>query len=105
MEPTNHPSPYFIRRTVQTEPKAIDIAEFTAVEEPVHPLREYWVTIKRHRWLILLSALAVLLFAFFYSVTRVPLYTAEATVLIERKAPQMFKSPGRPRLDGLRLQQ
>ena len=91
MEPTNQPSPYFIRRTVQTEPKAIDIAEFTAVEEPVHPLHEYWVTIKRHRWLILLSALAVLLFAFFYSVTRVPLYTAEATVLIERKAPQMLK--------------
>ena len=91
MEPTNQPSPYFIRRTVQTEPKAIDIAAFTAVEEPVHPLYEYWVTIKRHRWLILISALAVLLFAFFYSVTRVPLYTAEATVLIERKAPQSLK--------------
>ena len=60
-------------------------------EDRVHPLGKYWVTVKRHRWLILISTLAVLLFAFFYSVTRVPLYTAEATVLIERKAPQNLK--------------
>ena len=67
------------------------MTEWTAGEDRVHPLREYWVTVKRHRWLILICTLAVLLFAFFYSVTRVPLYTAEATVLIERKAPQNLK--------------
>ena len=88
---SHQPSPYFIRRTVETEPKAIDITEWTGGEDRVRPLREYWVTVKRHRWLILISTLAVLLFAFFYSVTRVPLYTAEATVLIERKAPQNLK--------------
>ena len=91
---SHQPSPYFIRRTVETEPKApkaIDMTEWTAGEDRVHPLRKYWVTVKRHRWLILISTLAVLLFAFFYSVTRVPLYTAEATVLIERKAPQNLK--------------
>ena len=69
-------------------------------EDRVHSLRKYWVTVKRHLWLILLSTLAALLFAFFYSVTRVPLYTAEATVLIERKAAQNLKVQD-PRSDSL----
>jgi succinoglycan biosynthesis transport protein ExoP len=91
MEQTNQPSPYFIRRTVPLDKDVIDLNEFEVVADQVHPLREYWVTIKRHRWLIMISALAILLGAFFYSVTRVPLYTAESTILIERKAPQILK--------------
>ena len=91
MDQSKQPSPYFVRRTLTPQNEAIEINDFAVVDDQVHPLREYWVTIKRHRWLILVTALAILMTAFFYSITRVPLYTAEATLLIERRAPQILK--------------
>ena len=91
MEPTNQPSPYFIRRTVRPETQAIEIRDFSVVEDQVHPLRDYWLIVKRHRWLILSCALVLFIGAALYTFTRTPLYTAEATLLIERKAPQILK--------------
>src|SRR5947208_1375045 len=91
METTNPPSPYFIRRTPRAEGQTIDLHEFSVVEDQVHPLRDYWLIIKRHRWLILSCALALFIGAALYTFARTPLYTAEATVLIERKAPQILK--------------
>jgi succinoglycan biosynthesis transport protein ExoP len=91
MDQTNQPSPYFVRRTLTPQNEAIEINNFTVVDDQVHPLREYWVTIKRHRWLILVTALAILICTVLYLFTRVPLYTAEATLLIERRAPQILK--------------
>ncbi|HZA53935.1 MAG TPA: polysaccharide biosynthesis tyrosine autokinase [Candidatus Udaeobacter sp.] len=91
MEQTNQPSPYFIRRTAGPENQTIDLREFSIVEDQVHPLRDYWLIAKRHRWLILSCALVSFIGAALYTFTRTPLYTAEATLLIERKAPQFLK--------------
>ena len=54
-------------------------------------LREYWLILKRHRWLILGCAFTLLVCAGLYTFTRTPLYTAEATLLIERKTAQFLK--------------
>ena len=91
MEQSNQPSPYFIRRIGRPENQTIDVHEFTVVADQVHPLRDYWLIVKRHRWLILSCALALFIAAALYTFTRTPLYTAEATLLIERKAPQILK--------------
>src|SRR5437773_1677480 len=91
MEQTNQPSPYFIRRTVRPENQTIDLHDFSVVEDQIHPLRDYWLIVKRHRWLILSCALALFIAATLYTFTRTPLYTAEATLLIERKVPQILK--------------
>ena len=91
MDPAKQPSPYFIRRTPRVEGQTIDIRDYSVVEDRVHPLRDYWLIAKRHRWLILSCALVFFIGAALYAFTRTPLYTAEATLLIERKAPQILK--------------
>jgi GumC protein len=92
MDQAHSPSPYFIRRTAPPDKGVIDLQEFSVVEEQVHhPLKDYWLVVKRHRWLVLLCAFAVTLCAALHTFTRTPLYTAETTLLIERKAPQFLK--------------
>jgi polysaccharide biosynthesis transport protein len=90
MEPTNQPSPYFARPDVPVPGQTIDISDYSVVEDQIHPLRDYWLMAKRHRWLILSCALVALIAAALHAYTRTPLYTAEATLLIERKAPQIL---------------
>ena len=87
----NEPSPYFFRRTAPLAKEVVDLHEFSVVEDQVVPLREYWLIVVRHRWLILICAFALLLCAALYTFTRTPLFTAEATLLIERRAPQFLK--------------
>jgi polysaccharide biosynthesis transport protein len=84
-------SPYFSRRATQREKETIDLREFSSVEEQNDPLEDYWLIIKQHRWLILMCASSLFLCATLYTFTRTPLYTANATLLIERKAPQFLK--------------
>ncbi len=86
----NPPSPYFVRRAPRPVGETIDIHDYAVVEDSVHPLRDYWLIAKRHRWLILSCALVFFIGAALYAFTRTPLYTAETTVLIERKAPQIL---------------
>ena len=87
----NEPAPYFFRRAAPLEKEILDLHEFSVVEDQIHPLRDYWLILKRHRWLILVCAFVLLVCAALYTFTRTPLYTAEATLLIERKAPQVLK--------------
>ncbi len=90
MEQTNQPSPYFIRRNAVPEKQPVELREFSVLDDQVHPLRDYWLITKRHRWLILSCALVSFIGAALYAFTQTPLYTSEATVLIERKAPQIL---------------
>lgn len=70
----------------------IDLHEFMSVEDQQDsPLRDYWLVIRRHQWLVLFCAFALLLGAGLHTFTRTPLYTAQATILIERKPPQVLK--------------
>jgi polysaccharide biosynthesis transport protein len=87
----NELSPYFIRRTVGVEKDAVEPRALSSAVEATNPLWDYWQTIMRHRWLIGTCALAIFLCSALYTFTRVPLYTAEATLLIERKTPQFLK--------------
>jgi polysaccharide biosynthesis transport protein len=79
------------RRLAMPQEKSIDLREFSALEDQSSPLNDYWHIIKRHRWLVLLCAITIVISVAVHTFTRTPLYTAEATLLIERKAPQFLK--------------
>jgi polysaccharide biosynthesis transport protein len=87
----NELSPYFIRRTNGIEKDTVEPRALSLAIEATNPLWDYWQTIKGHCWLIGSCALAIFLCSALYTFTRVPLYTAETTVLIEGKAPQFLK--------------
>ncbi|HUK40572.1 MAG TPA: Wzz/FepE/Etk N-terminal domain-containing protein, partial [Candidatus Acidoferrales bacterium] len=91
MDQIHQPSPYFIRRTEAVDNETVAPRAPLPVEETANPLWEYWSIIKRHRWLIGICALATFLCSALYTFTRVKLYTADATVMIERKTPQILK--------------
>jgi succinoglycan biosynthesis transport protein ExoP len=88
----NQLSPYLIRRNMPAaEPEVADLHEFMNVDDRTSPLTEYWQTIKRHCWLILVCGFILLAGAVLYTFTRTPLYTAQTVILIERKPPQVLK--------------
>ncbi len=89
----NQPSPYFIRRSApSSDAGTIDLQEFMSVEDQHDSLlRDYWRVMRRHQWLVLFCAFSLLIGAGLYTFTRTPLYTAKATILIERKPPQVLK--------------
>ena len=87
------PSPYFLRRIEpQPEEATADILPYYLAEDSGPTLRDYWWIIGHYRWLIVVCALIALLGAGVHTFTRIPLYTAEATLLIERKPPMILKS-------------
>ncbi|MBI3247460.1 MAG: polysaccharide biosynthesis tyrosine autokinase [Deltaproteobacteria bacterium] len=63
-------------------------------EEGAFDLWEYWRRLKKHSRLIVACFLTALLLASLYLLTATPIYTATATVLIERKAPQALAING-----------
>ncbi|MGH7774689.1 MAG: GumC family protein, partial [Candidatus Binatia bacterium] len=86
------PLPYFIRRNIPpSDEKPILLNEDMAVEETGFGLWDYWQTIRRHQWLIFASTFVALVCAALYAFTRIPLYTAHTTILIEPKPPQVLK--------------
>jgi len=87
----NQLSPYFIQRNAPAEPEAVDLHEFMNVEDRIHPLRDYWQTVKRHCWLIIVCVITLLVGSVLYTFTRTPLYTSQTVILIERKPPQVLK--------------
>src|SRR5689334_23967487 len=88
-------SPYSIRPHVAPGPTARDPNHDDDFSIPVqaeaHVLWDYWLTVRRNRWLILGISVAVILTAISYVFTKTPLYTAQTVLLIERKAPQILK--------------
>jgi succinoglycan biosynthesis transport protein ExoP len=85
------PSPYFIKRNSSPEEGPIKLSPYMEVEDQNSALLEYWLLFKRYRWLILTCTAAVLLCVALYTFTRTPIYTAQATILLERKVPQVLK--------------
>jgi len=88
----NQPSPYFIRRNAAPSDDVITLESYQSVDEPLFSLAESWRILRRHQWLIVGVLGATLLGALIYSLTRTPLYTAQATVLIERQPPRVLKA-------------
>jgi capsular exopolysaccharide synthesis family protein len=85
-------SPYFIKQTITPpEEEPILLSESTAVEQEEPGLRDYWRLIGRHRWLVLALTLATLLATALFIFTRTPIYTAETTILIDRRPYPVIK--------------
>jgi capsular exopolysaccharide synthesis family protein len=61
------------------------------IMEEVH-LRDYWLTLVKHRKLILTALLAVLTASLIYLFTAVPVYRATTQILIERANPNIFSA-------------
>lgn len=54
-------------------------------------LLNYWITVKKHRWMILSIALAVLTIVAIRVSMMTPLYTADATILLKPGNPQLLE--------------
>ncbi len=87
----NNLSPYFIKRNSLPQNGVIELSSTMEVDGNSANLKEYWYLLKRYRLLILGCVAAVVCATMLYVFTRTPLYTAKATILIERKAPQVVK--------------
>lgn len=82
----NEVSPYFILRDKPSPQR--DAFHSRWDSEP--NLREYWSIIRKHQWLLVSTSLAAGVLAFVWFITRVPIYRATATIMIQPQAPQVL---------------
>jgi len=100
----NHPSPYFIRRTIPApDEELVEDPYETEVDDDETPVFwEYWRILRKRRWLIAACAVAGVLGAGLFAFTRTPLYTAKSTIMIEREPARVVnmqdaaRDPGAP---------
>src|SRR6266851_4391237 len=86
------PSPHLIQR-VSAVSSELDESNYRLLpdDEPARiDLRQYWRTIREHLWLVLAVPLALASVVAVKDLMATPLYTAQATILIKNKAPQVF---------------
>jgi len=88
------PSPYFIRRSQPIEAEVMDSSfrgKIHDEDERSIDLLNYWITVKKHRWMIVSIALAVLTIVAIRVSMMTPLYTADATILLKPGNPQLLE--------------
>src|SRR5713101_590293 len=91
------PSPYFIRRSQPIEAEVMDTSfrgKIHDEDERSIDLLNYWITVKKHRWMILSIATAVLVIVAIRVSMMTPLYTADATILLKPGNPQLLEGHG-----------
>src|SRR5260370_39654936 len=91
------PSPYLIRRSQPIETEVMDTSFRGKIhddEERSIDLLNYWITVKKHRWMIVSIALAVLTIVAIRVSMMPPLYTADATNLRKPGNPQRLEGTG-----------
>ena len=87
-------SPYFLQRDPRSAPEGAPVLnEPSPVAEEAH-LRDYWRVVRKHQKLILVFFLCTIFATVLFVLTSTPIYTAETTVLIERKTPQAIDIQG-----------
>src|SRR5260370_12444987 len=100
------PSPYFIRRTQQIDAEVLD-SSFRGTlhdeEERSIDLLNYWITVRKHRWMILSIAGAVFIIVALRVSMLTPFYTADATILLKPNAPQLLQGHGGDQLNSSTL--
>src|SRR5260370_15088148 len=57
-------------------------------------LFNYWITVRKNRWMILSIAAAVFIIVGLWVSTLTPFYTADATILLKPNAPQLLQGHG-----------
>jgi len=91
------PSPYFIRRSQPIEAEVMDSSfrgKIHDEDERSIDLLNYWITVRKHRWMIMSIALAVLTIVAIRVSMMTPLYTADATILLKPGNPQLLAGHG-----------
>ena len=89
------PSPYFIRRNQEVIAEPFDSSmrrNFNDEEERTLDLLHYWITLRKHRWLILAITAALMVIVAIRVSMVVPLYTAQATILLRSDTPQLLEN-------------
>jgi succinoglycan biosynthesis transport protein ExoP len=81
-------APYRTGRTILLEEQdAVSSARLVNDEAP--NLRDYWQVVRKHKWKIVACFFAAVLCATIYVFSQTPIYTASATLVIERKGAQV----------------
>jgi capsular exopolysaccharide synthesis family protein len=88
-------SPYSLQRPSPLSGEETTILNQLTVEvDEKTDLRDYWWVIRKHVWLITVVFLGVTSAGTLRVMTKTPIYTAEATLLVERQAPQVLNIRG-----------
>jgi len=93
------PSPYFIRRNSEVVAEPVDSSmrrNFHDEDEHALDLLRYWITLRKHRWLILAITAAFMVIVAIRVSLAVPLYTAQATLLLRSDTPQLLENRSQP---------
>ena len=83
-------SPYVMKQPPQVAEAVTRV--LPGIEE-IH-LWDYWLVVKRHRWLIAATFLAAVLMAGISTYSQPSIYSAETSLLIERQTPQVLGLQG-----------
>ncbi|HEY2663319.1 MAG TPA: polysaccharide biosynthesis tyrosine autokinase [Candidatus Binataceae bacterium] len=89
------PSPYFIRRNQEVVAEPFDSSmrrNFNDEEEHSLDLLRYWITLRKHRWLILSITAAFMVIVAIRVSLAVPMYTAQSTLLLRSDTPQLLEN-------------
>src|ERR1700722_10104730 len=89
------PSPYFIRRNPEVIAEPFDSSmrrNFHDEDERSLDLLRYWITLRKHRWLIVAITVALMVIVAIKVSLAVPLYTAQATILLHSDTPQLLEN-------------
>jgi len=84
-------SPYFFRSTNPPAEEGAILFNEPVVDEVGFGFLDHWRVLRKHRRLILGCTFIVLLATVVFIFTRIPLYTAQTTLLIEHKPPQVLR--------------
>jgi polysaccharide biosynthesis transport protein len=91
------PSPYFIRKNpeVMVEPFETTFRRsFHDEDERTLDLLQYWITVKKHRWLILVMGAAMTIIVALRVSMTTPLYTAQSTIMLKPGSPELLENRG-----------
>ena len=89
------PSPYFIRKNPEIIVEPVDTPfrrSFHDEDERTLDLLQYWITLKKHRWLILAMGAAVTIIVALRVSMMTPLYTAQSTILLKPGTPELLEN-------------
>ncbi|MGH9429282.1 MAG: GumC family protein, partial [Terriglobia bacterium] len=82
-------TPYFLRSSAPAPEEAFRSGAVLE-GEPLH-LWDYWQVARKHRWLIGVCFLLIVTVVTIRTFTTIPIYMAEATLMIERRAPKVLE--------------
>lgn len=82
-------TPYFLRPSIPVQEEDALSPRAALEGEPLH-LWDYWQVVRKHRWLIVVCFLLTATVAIVKTFMATPIYLAETTLLIERKAPRVL---------------